>query len=186
MQVGSHAYNTHTHTHVRAHMRIQTGMPVACCSNYDCSHDTSLQHQDQDQMTHTHTRAQMPHAHTHTDGYVYVQPGHQPAASKLQTNVETKRMCRSKVDECVRVCACVCVGPSFFLGLSGPPGKSPNPLKQVLDAVGESVTCKQYDKVRQYRQYRQYITQHHACHARCARAMATVHVCVRAARPWMY
>ncbi|PSC69857.1 carotene isomerase [Micractinium conductrix] len=37
-------------------------------------------------------------------------------------------------------------GPSFFAGLSGPPGKSTNPLKQVLDAVGESVECITYDK----------------------------------------
>lgn len=37
-------------------------------------------------------------------------------------------------------------GPSFFAGLSGPPGSSTNPLKQVLDAVGESVECVQYKK----------------------------------------
>jgi len=37
-------------------------------------------------------------------------------------------------------------GPSFFLGLTGPQGSSSNPLKQVLDAVGESVECTQYDK----------------------------------------
>ncbi|KAL4428462.1 hypothetical protein ABPG75_002551 [Micractinium tetrahymenae] len=37
-------------------------------------------------------------------------------------------------------------GPSFFAGLSGPPGSSTNPLKQVLDAVGESVECAQYKK----------------------------------------
>ncbi|GIM08727.1 hypothetical protein Vretimale_12721 [Volvox reticuliferus] len=38
-------------------------------------------------------------------------------------------------------------GPSFFLGIGGPPGDgSPNPLKQVLDAVGESVESKQYDR----------------------------------------
>ncbi|KAG2487619.1 hypothetical protein HYH03_013758 [Edaphochlamys debaryana] len=38
-------------------------------------------------------------------------------------------------------------GPSFFLGVGGPPGDgSPNPLKQVLDAVGESVETKQYDR----------------------------------------
>lgn len=36
-------------------------------------------------------------------------------------------------------------GPSFFAGLSGPPGNSTNPLKQVLDAVGESVECVTYD-----------------------------------------
>lgn len=35
-------------------------------------------------------------------------------------------------------------GPSFYAGLSGPPGASTNPLKQVLDAVGESVECAQY------------------------------------------
>lgn len=38
-------------------------------------------------------------------------------------------------------------GPSFFLGLTGERGTSPNPLKQVLDAVGEKVECKQYDRV---------------------------------------
>ncbi|KAL6760779.1 hypothetical protein V8C86DRAFT_3017971 [Haematococcus lacustris] len=37
-------------------------------------------------------------------------------------------------------------GPSFFLGLTGPPGTSANPLKQVLDAVGEKLQCAQYDK----------------------------------------
>lgn len=37
-------------------------------------------------------------------------------------------------------------GPSFFAGLSGPPGSSTNPLKQVLDAVGESVECATYDR----------------------------------------
>ncbi|KAG2437504.1 hypothetical protein HXX76_006153 [Chlamydomonas incerta] len=38
-------------------------------------------------------------------------------------------------------------GPSFFLGIGGPPGDgSPNPLKQVLDAVGESVETKKYDR----------------------------------------
>lgn len=37
-------------------------------------------------------------------------------------------------------------GPSFHAGLSGPPSKrSANPLKQVLDAVGESVECATYD-----------------------------------------
>ena len=30
---------------------------------------------------------------------------------------------------------------------AGPPGRSPNPLKQVLDAVGESVECAVYDRV---------------------------------------
>lgn len=30
---------------------------------------------------------------------------------------------------------------------AGPPGSSTNPLKQVLDAVGESVECVQYKKV---------------------------------------
>lgn len=38
-------------------------------------------------------------------------------------------------------------GPSFFAGLSGKAGGSPNPLKQVLDAVGESVDCAVYDRV---------------------------------------
>ncbi len=38
-------------------------------------------------------------------------------------------------------------GPSFFAGLSGEAGGSPNPLKQVLDAVGESVECAVYDRV---------------------------------------
>mmetsp|Transcript_20184 Transcript_20184/g.56215 ORF Transcript_20184/g.56215 Transcript_20184/m.56215 type:complete len:631 (-) Transcript_20184:221-2113(-) len=37
-------------------------------------------------------------------------------------------------------------GPSFFLGLSNEKGTSSNPLKQVLDAVGESVPSKQYDR----------------------------------------
>ncbi|PRW44458.1 carotene isomerase [Chlorella sorokiniana] len=38
-------------------------------------------------------------------------------------------------------------GPSFFAGLSGPPGSSKtNPLKLVLDAVGESVECVTYKK----------------------------------------
>lgn len=31
--------------------------------------------------------------------------------------------------------------------LPGPPGVSPNPLKQVLDSIGESVECAIYDKV---------------------------------------
>lgn len=39
-------------------------------------------------------------------------------------------------------------GPSFFLGLSNERGTSSNPLKQVLDAVGEEVPSKQYDRVR--------------------------------------
>jgi phytoene dehydrogenase-like protein len=37
-------------------------------------------------------------------------------------------------------------GPSFFAGLSGPPGTSSNPLKQVLDAIGEQVESVSYDK----------------------------------------
>lgn len=37
-------------------------------------------------------------------------------------------------------------GPSFHAGLSGPPGKSANPLKQVLDAVGETVECATYNR----------------------------------------
>ncbi|KAK9796992.1 hypothetical protein WJX73_009416 [Symbiochloris irregularis] len=37
-------------------------------------------------------------------------------------------------------------GPSFFAGLSGPKGKSINPLKQVLDVVGAEVACKSYDR----------------------------------------
>lgn len=37
-------------------------------------------------------------------------------------------------------------GPSFFAGLSGPPGSSSNPLKQVLDAIGERVDCITYDR----------------------------------------
>jgi len=37
-------------------------------------------------------------------------------------------------------------GPSFFAGLSGSPGTSSNPLKQVLDAVGEQVESVSYDK----------------------------------------
>lgn len=40
-------------------------------------------------------------------------------------------------------------GPSFFAGLSGPPlTPTSNPLKQVLDAVGESVECVTYNSVR--------------------------------------
>lgn len=35
-------------------------------------------------------------------------------------------------------------GPSFHAGLSVSP--SPNPLKQVLDIIGETVPCKQYDR----------------------------------------
>lgn len=35
-------------------------------------------------------------------------------------------------------------GPSFHAGLSVTP--SPNPLKQVLDIIGESVPCKRYDR----------------------------------------
>ena len=31
--------------------------------------------------------------------------------------------------------------------MTGPKGNSSNPLKQVLDAVGETVECKQYDRV---------------------------------------
>lgn len=38
-------------------------------------------------------------------------------------------------------------GPSFFAGMSGPPGASSNPLKQVLDAVGETVEYVTYDGV---------------------------------------
>lgn len=38
-------------------------------------------------------------------------------------------------------------GPSFFSGLT--PERSSNPLKQVLDAIGEKVECVTYDKVRQ-------------------------------------
>ncbi|MEW5302257.1 MAG: hypothetical protein WDW36_005059 [Sanguina aurantia] len=37
-------------------------------------------------------------------------------------------------------------GPSFFLGLTGPKGASINPLKQVLDAVGETIEAKSYDR----------------------------------------
>lgn len=33
------------------------------------------------------------------------------------------------------------------MGAAGPPGGSPNPLKQVLDAVGEKVDCITYDRV---------------------------------------
>eukprot|EP00884_Botryococcus_braunii_P008504 jgi/Botrbrau1/17655/Bobra.0166s0083.1 len=37
-------------------------------------------------------------------------------------------------------------GPSFFAGISGPIGKkTANPLKQVLDAIGETVECRVYD-----------------------------------------
>ncbi|KAK9805482.1 hypothetical protein WJX72_000755 [[Myrmecia] bisecta] len=37
-------------------------------------------------------------------------------------------------------------GPSFFAGLTGNIGKSPNPLKQVFDAIGEQVECATYDR----------------------------------------
>lgn len=37
-------------------------------------------------------------------------------------------------------------GPSFHAGLSGPPGQATNPLKQVLDAIGERVECTTYDR----------------------------------------
>jgi hypothetical protein len=37
-------------------------------------------------------------------------------------------------------------GPSFHAGLSAPFGKSSNPLKQVMDAVGESVECATYNR----------------------------------------
>lgn len=37
-------------------------------------------------------------------------------------------------------------GPSFHAGLSGAPGHSTNPLKQVLDAIDETVQCVTYDK----------------------------------------
>lgn len=39
-------------------------------------------------------------------------------------------------------------GPSFFAGLSGAPGTSTNPLKQVLDVIDEQVECVTYDRVR--------------------------------------
>lgn len=39
-------------------------------------------------------------------------------------------------------------GPSFHMGLSDPPNKSRNPLKQVLDLLDEAVECKTYDQVR--------------------------------------
>ena len=35
-------------------------------------------------------------------------------------------------------------GPSFFAGLSGPPGTSSNPLRQALDLLGEEVECRNY------------------------------------------
>jgi len=38
------------------------------------------------------------------------------------------------------------VGPSFHAGLSKPKGQTTNPLKQVLDAVDESVECVTYDR----------------------------------------
>jgi len=41
----------------------------------------------------------------------------------------------------VPTCATICAA------VAGPPGSSTNPLKQVLDAVGESVECVQYNKV---------------------------------------
>ena len=41
-------------------------------------------------------------------------------------------------------------GPSFFAGMSGPPGESSNPLKQVLDAVCETVDYVTYDGVRKF------------------------------------
>lgn len=36
-------------------------------------------------------------------------------------------------------------GPSFFFDLSCPPGLSKNPLKQVLDLLGEPLECATYD-----------------------------------------
>jgi hypothetical protein len=33
------------------------------------------------------------------------------------------------------------------MGLADPPGRSANPLKQVLDLVGEAVDCHRYDQV---------------------------------------
>lgn len=44
-------------------------------------------------------------------------------------------------------------GPSFFAGLSGAKGVSSNPLKQVLDAVDESVECVTYNNVRDIQIY---------------------------------
>lgn len=41
-------------------------------------------------------------------------------------------------------------GPSFHMGLADPPGMSSNPLKQVLDALGESVQCERYSQVSIY------------------------------------
>lgn len=41
-------------------------------------------------------------------------------------------------------------GPSFHAGLSMEIGKSDSPLKQVLDAIGESVPCMTYDHWRLY------------------------------------
>ena len=41
-------------------------------------------------------------------------------------------------------------GPSYFLGLSSPPGESINGVRQVLDAVGESVEAATYDSMKFY------------------------------------
>lgn len=41
-------------------------------------------------------------------------------------------------------------GPSYFLGLSSPPGESINGLRQVLDAVGESVDSVIYNSLKFY------------------------------------
>lgn len=41
-------------------------------------------------------------------------------------------------------------GPSYFLGLSSPPGESINGLRQVLDAVGETVEAVEYNRLKFY------------------------------------
>lgn len=41
-------------------------------------------------------------------------------------------------------------GPSFFFDLSCAPGKSKNPLKQVLDLLGEPLECATYDRWKVY------------------------------------
>lgn len=70
------------------------------------------------------------------------------------------RTCPAHKEGAASACAPVCVRLTRTLrcaahafnappqGLSNARGESSNPLKQVLDAVGEEVACKQYDRVR--------------------------------------
>ena len=43
----------------------------------------------------------------------------------------------------------LCTATPLLFSTAGPPGTSTNPLKQVLDAVGESVDCATYKQARQ-------------------------------------